>query len=552
MFNQDCLNQAKKAEGEWGRMCGELYPDKKKELVSATFSGIPIKAVYTPLDVKDMSYLDLGMPGEYPYTRGTSCVPYRIKPWEHTFVKGFGSAANLYERQKLIDDLGQVGANRGGEIDLPTKMAYGAEHPISRGWVGIGGISINTVDDFDELLNGENPAEIDLTFPAGPGASPLLAMYIVCAERRGVPADRLMGYFGNYAYESFYTKMACFPPKSTLEYIVEHIKYCTKYMPKWRSLCLGTYNITEGGANAFQAIAFMMGVHIVIVEESIKAGLAPDDFIPSFFWYNDVEDDFFEAIAKLRCLRRMWAKINKEKFGCRKPDSLKMDLYLQTGGLPLTRQQPLNNIARIAIQALAAALGGVDYMHTNSYDEALSLPTEEAVTIAMRTQQIVAHELNIDKVCDPLGGSYYVEYLTNKLEEEANKVLNEIGTTEEFIKRWENGWFRRELAKGSLEREEQIRQKKKLIVGLNEYVTEENQKVPVFTYDPKAEERITDKLKRFKGDRNSTKVEAALKNIRQAPKGEVIPTLIDAARVDVTLGEMGDALRDKYDWMRYY
>jgi methylmalonyl-CoA mutase N-terminal domain/subunit len=342
MFTKDYLDKVKKSEEQWRRDFSKNYPGKEKELHSTTSSGIPIKAVYTPLDIEDTPYEDSGMPGEFPYTRGVNNAPYNIKRWEPSFLMGFGSGADARERQKFLLNLGVLGSqSRQPEIDLPTKLCYDPDHPFSRGRVGLGGVSISKVDDLDELLGDEDPAEIDPLVSIPNGSMPLLAMYIVCAERRGVSRDKLRGCFSNTTHQTFHTRMAGYPPQGSLDSTVELIKYCRREMPRWRTLNLSAYNLRESGINAFQELALILGAHITIVEESIKEGLDPDDFIRSFQTYMDFEGDFFEEIAKLRAFRRLWAKINKERFGCKSPESLQLDIHLQTGGLPLTRQQPL-------------------------------------------------------------------------------------------------------------------------------------------------------------------------------------------------------------------
>ena len=553
MFEPGFLDEVDELEEQWRKDFAELYPGKEEDLNHTTASGIPIKAVYTPLDLKDMPYRDLGMPGEYPYTRGVNHVPYKIKPWQPVFLVGFGSGADGYERQKFLRDLGLLGSKqRLPEIDLPTKLAYDPDHPFSRGRVGAGGVSLSTIDDLDELIGDEDPAEIDFILSIPLGSLPMLAIYIVLAERRGVTQDKLRGCFSNNSHQTFHTRMAGFPPHGSQENTIELIKYCRRNMPMWRTLNLSAYNLRESGLNAVQEIALIFGFHITIVEDLIKEGLDPDDFVRSFMCYMDFEGDFFEELAKLRAFRRIWAKINKERFGCKSPESFQLDIHIQTGGLPLTKQQPLNNIMRIAIQALGAALGGVNTMHTCSYDEAIEIPTQEAVSLAVRTQQILFHELNIDKVCDPLAGSYYVEYLTNKLEEEANKILEEITRPGEFLKRWENGWFRKLCYDGAVQHEDDIEKKKVVLVGLNEYVAEEETTVPIFSYDLSTEERVVEKLSKFKRSRDNIKVEKALSDVERAPKGELVPTLIDAVKAGATHGEMGDVLRKRYGWMHYY
>jgi methylmalonyl-CoA mutase N-terminal domain/subunit len=551
--------EIKELEEEWRKDYARVY--KEREFKATTPSGIPLKTVYTPSDIANIDYKGIGMPGLYPYTRGTHPLQYQFRPWTNEVIMGYGLPENTRER---YEHMWKEGMSSYLEtpvffpaFDLPSQHGYDPDHPAARGRIGQSGVSVSTMKDYEILFDGL-PLHRMITFlGTNSTAMPALAMYIVYAERRGFTQEKLNGNVWNYPWAQWHWDSATYRPRDAFKLIVELIKYVSNNMPRWRPMSLQAYNMEEAGANAIQEVAFILATSIAVTEECIKAGIDPDSFLPRFGFVVSTTIDFFETVAKVRALRKMWAKINKERFGCKDQHSLRASIYLQAAGSSLTAQQPLNNIARLAIEALAGAAAGVDGISTISYDEALSLPSEEAMTTSLRIQQVLFHESGIRNVTDPLAGSYYVEWLTNKMEEEATKLiekLDQIG----YIKAWETGWLKSEVMKSALEWRQAVDNGEKVIVGVNKYVLEEEPKIPVFKVDPKVEEIAVERVKKFKAERDNAKTETALANMEQKAKkvqaewpeasGELMPAVIDAAKADATLGEMTGVLKKVFGW----
>lgn len=549
MFDPETLEGAKrlneKVEGEIRSF--KAYGMFKDRLVNRTSSGIPLQTWYSPTDIQRTDYKRIGVPGEYPYTRGIYPAQYQVVSWMNQQVHGYGLPEDTRERMMLLKKEGMTGYLGQDAFNIvfdhPTQAGLDPDHPLAFGKVGQCGVSACKVGDLDLLFQGLNLEKTNVSFITGhPWA--MLAMYIVHAERRGIPMENLRGNTMNFEYHSFFCDTLWASPAVLLKLDVEVIKYCTRHMPKWNTTNLCGYDIREAGANAVQELAFTLATGIGYTEACIEAGLNPDDFLPRFGFQMAIHNDLFEDIAKLRALRRMWATINRERFGCRNSRALQARMHVHTCGSTLTAQQPLNNVARVALHTLAAVLGGTNSLMTSAYDEALGTPTEEAATLALRTQQIILHESNLPKVTDPLGGSYYVEWLTDKIEEEAYKILDEIDRRGGFLKCWREGWFRREIEKEAYKWREEIDQRKRIVVGLNKYAKGEKVPVPVFRIDPKVERTAVERARQFRASRDNAKVRTALERLKEATEkfekegAELMPAVMDAVRADATLGEV--------------
>jgi len=548
--NDDHLS---KMVDEWQEECASRYGQKAEKLELFSDSGIPLKPVYTPADIEDIQDEVMGMPGIYPFTRGSDPLGYRFEPIKNYMFFGYGLPEDTRERMDLY--LKTPGANQLLiAVDMPTYYGYDPDHPLSRGRVGQCGVSLCNTQDMAKLFD-DVPLEEVLVGINAPFAAPvMLSLLIAYSENRGFPPDRLKGVEGNRMYKASYGFHPCFPADKAMKCMVEVVSYCIRHMPDYSPLVLCGYTIREQGANAIQELAFVLAISIAITERVIEAGFSPDDFLPKVTMKLNGGNDFFEEIAKFRAFRKIWAKINLERFGCKDLRSLRPEhIIVQTPGATLTAQQPLNNIVRVTMQTLAAVLGGVPFVDPAAYDEALAIPTEEAETIALRTGQILLHESNIKNVTDPMAGSYYVEHLTRRLEKEAYKILEKIEDQGGFEKCWESGWFRSQIEDEAYKWRKMVDRKEKIVVGVNEYRTEEQVKVPVFQNDPRVERTMVERLKEFKSKRDDRKVRASLENVREVAgsDGELMEALIEAARADATMGEMMEVLREEYGWRVY-
>jgi len=524
----------------------ETKPERQKEFY--TISGIPVKRVYTPEDIKDMDYMrDLGFPGEYPFTRGIHATMYRGRIWTMRQFSGFGTAEQTNQRFKYLLKEGETGLSIA--FDYPTIMGYDSDHPMARGEVGRCGVAVSSLKDMEILLDGIPLDKVTTSMTINGPTAMILAMYIAVGDKQGVPREKLGGTVQNDMLKEFIAqKLVIFPPRPSVKLVCDVIEFCTKYMPKWNPISISGYHIREAGADAVQELAFTIADGITYVEEMLKRGLKVDDFAPRLSFFFASHNNFFEEIAKFRAARRMWAKIMKERFGAKNPRSMWMRMHVQTSGCTLTAQQPLNNIVRVTLQALAAVLGGTQSLHTNSFDEALCLPSELAVRVALRTQQIVAYESGVADVIDPLGGSYYVEWLTNEMEERAWEYIHKIEDMGGVIEAIEKGWLQQEIANSAYKYQREVDTKKRIIVGVNEYTTEEHEEVPLLKIDPKVEEEQIARLQKLRRERDNKKVKEMLEKLRvEAEKGvNLMPTIIEAVKAYATLGEICDVLREVY------
>jgi len=521
-------------------------PEREEEF--RTVSSVPVKRLYTPEDVKDLDYQgDLGFPGEYPFTRGIHATMYRGRVWTMRQFSGFGTAEQTNQRFKYLLKEGETGLSIA--FDYPTIMGYDSDSLMAKGEVGRCGVAVSSLRDMETLFDGIPLDKVTTSMTINGPASVLLAMYIAVGDKQGVPREKLGGTVQNDMLKEFIAqKLVIFPPKPSVKLVCDVIEYCVKNLPKWNPISISGYHIREAGANAVQELAFTLADGITYVEAMIERGLKVDDFAPRLSFFFASHNNFFEEIAKFRAARRMWAKIMKERFGAKNPRSMWMRMHVQTSGVTLTAQQPLNNIVRVTIQALAAVLGGTQSLHTNSFDEALALPSEQAVRVALRTQQIIAHESGVADTVDPLAGSYYLEHLTNEMEKRATEYIQKIEDMGGVIEVIERGWLQREIAESSYKYQMEVNSKKRVIVGVNEYTSGEPVPVPLLRVDPKVEEEQIARLRKVKRERDSRKVREKLDKLRRAAEREenLMPPIIELVKSYATLGEICDVLREVY------
>jgi methylmalonyl-CoA mutase N-terminal domain/subunit len=509
-----------------------------------TVSGRPIDALYRPDSVADLEYdRDLGDPGRYPFTRGIHETMYRGKAWTMRQFAGFGSAAQTNARFKYLLEHGSHGLSVA--FDLPTLMGRDPDHPLSLGEVGKCGVAITSLADMETLLDGIPLDEVSTSMTINSPAAMLLAFYILVAEKQGVPQAKLSGTLQADILKEFIAqKEYIYPPRPSMRIIVDMIRYCTERMPRWNTISISGYHIREAGATAAQELAFTLRDGIEYVQWCVEAGMDVDSFAPRLSFFFNSHSDFFEEIAKYRAARRLWARTMKERFGARNPRSWMCRFHAQTAGVSLTAQQPYNNVVRTALQALAAVLGGTQSLHTNSLDEALALPTEQAVTIALRTQQIIAHESGVVNTADPLAGSYFVEKLTSDLEADALEYFRRIDAMGGMVPAIERGFPQREIQEAAFQFQRAVERKEKIIVGVNEYAMQE-QPVPTLYIDESVGEEQIARVNALKATRDEFRVARSLEDLKRVARGteNIMYPILEAGRAYATLGEMCDALR---------
>jgi len=519
-----------------------------KNAEKATLSGIGLKEFYTPADTDGLEYASmLGDPSVYPYTRGIHRDMYRGKIWTIRQFSGFGTPGDTNKRFKYLLAHGEAGLSVA--FDMPTLMGYDPDNPLSKGEVGREGVSVSSIVDMEELFSGIPLDKVSVSMTINGPAIILLALYIVAAEKQGVSQDKLMGTIQNDILKEYIAqKEFIFPPEPSVRLVVDTFEYCSRYMPKYNFISVSGYHIREAGADAVQELAFTLADAITYVDQAVKRGLDVDSFAPRISFFFDSHIDFFEEIAKFRAARRMWAKIMRERFGARDERSMKLRFHVQTAGVSLTAQQPLNNVVRVAYEALAAALGGAQSLHTNAMDEALALPTEEAAKLAVRTQQILALETGVANVADPLGGSYYVEWLTDEVERRAWKLIDEIEAKGGVIKCIENGWFQRQIADSAYRYQRSLENKSRLLVGVNCFREEEKVKVPIFRIDPRIEQSQVERVRRLRATRDNKGVERKLEELKQAAQSKLnlVPYVVECVRASATLGEIVGSLKEVF------
>jgi len=520
----------------------------KREACFTTISGMDVPPLATPTEVKDSDYLsDIGFPGSYPFTRGIYSTMYQGKLWTMRQFAGFGSPEDTNRRFKFLLEQGQTGLSTA--FDMPTLMGYDCDHPRSSGEVGREGVSVSSLADMELLFDGIRLDEVTTSMTINCTASIILAMYLVVAEKQGVSWGRLDGTIQADMLKEFIAQREWIcPPGPSVKLVVDLIEFCAKHVPKWHPVSISGYHIREAGSTAVQEVAFTLADGIGYVEECIERGLNVDDFAPQLSFFFNVHNDFLEEIGKYRAARRMWAKIMKERFGAKNPKSWLLRTHAQTAGCSLTAQQPLNNVVRVAIQALAAVLGGTQSLHTNSMDETLALPTEEAVTVALRTQQIIAEESGVVNSIDPLCGSYVIESLTDRIEKEAFDYIKRIDELGGIIKAINIGFPQKEIADAAYRYQLELDRGERAIVGVNKYVTDGDVPISTLKIDEKVDTAQRERLKEIKRTRNNQEVKEHLKSITQAARSgkNLMPFIIDAVREYATVGEISDVFREVY------
>jgi methylmalonyl-CoA mutase N-terminal domain/subunit len=519
------------------------FSERKKDFV--TGSNTPVKRLYTPLDTAHIDYVrDIGFPGEYPYTRGVQNTLYRGKFWTMRQYAGFSTAEESNKRYKFLLQQGTTGLSVA--FDLPTQIGYDSDHALSQGEVGKVGVAIDSLADMEILFDGIPLDKVSTSMTINAPAAVLLAMYIAVAGKQGITPDKLNGTIQNDILKEYVARGTyIFPPEPSMRLITDIFAYCSKDVPNWNTISISGYHIREAGSTASQEVAFTIADGIAYVEAAIKAGLSVDDFAPRLSFFFNSHNDLFEEVAKFRAARRVWAKIMKERFGAKNPKSLMLRFHTQTGGSTLTAQQPDNNIVRVAIQTLAAVLGGTQSLHTNSKDEALALPTEAAVRIALRTQQIIANESGVAETIDPLAGSYYVESITDRIEQEALAYIARIDDMGGAVKAIEHGFIQQEIQDASYTYQMDIESGDRVVVGMNKFQVQEAPPTGLLRVDPAVGEQQSKKLRELRASRDDAKVQAALKAIEAAAKSSdnLMPHILSAVRTYATLGEICDVMR---------
>lgn len=486
----------------------------------------------------------LGEPGTFPYTRGIHRTMYRDRLWTMRQFAGFGSAEDTNRRFKYLLEHGQTGLSTA--FDLPTLMGRDSDDPLARGEVGRCGVAISCLADMRRLFDGIHLEDVSTSMTINAPAAILLAFYIAVAQEQGVPLEKLRGTLQNDILKEFHAQNEyVFPPKPSVGLVVDTIEFCTKHMPQWNTVSISGYHIREAGATAAEELAFTLADGIAYVEAAIARGLDVDAFAPRLSFFFDVHNDFFEEIAKLRAARRIWSQVMRDRFKAKHERSWLLRMHCQTAGVTLTEQQPMNNVVRVAYQALAAVLGGTQSLHTNSMDETLALPTEQSVKLALRTQQVLAHETNVTQTVDPLGGSYFVEKLTNEIEARAYGIFDQIDAMGGVLKAIDRGYFRRCIAESAQAQQRDLDSGKTKIVGVTDFVEEGPPNVDILTISQDTEDMQIARLRELKRARDAARHRAALNRLRQVALdgGNVMPALIDAAKADATVGEMMDAMK---------
>ncbi|MFX1356193.1 MAG: methylmalonyl-CoA mutase [Promethearchaeota archaeon] len=528
-----------------------LRPTKEeRKKFFRNLSDIEIKRLYTPKDLDDLDFsytMDLGEPGKFPFTRGVYPTMYRGRLWTMRQFAGFGTAEQTNQRYKFLLDHGQTGLSVA--FSLHTIYGIEAEDEKALGEIGKEGVSIDTLEDMETLFSGINLSKISTSMTINAPASILLALYIVTAEKQGHTPDILRGTIQNDILKEYIAQKSwIFPPEPSMRLIIDTIEYCTKYVPQWYTISISGYHIREAGSTAVQELAFTLADGFAYVEAAIERGLNVDDFAPRLSFFFNSHNNFFEEVAKFRAARRIWAKRMKNTYGAKKLESMRLRFHTQTAGVSLTAQEPENNIVRVTLQGLAAVLGGTQSLHTNSFDEALCLPTEKAAKIALRTQQIIAEESGVADTIDPLAGSYYVEWLTNKMEEEAEAYFEKIEELGGVIPAIKANFFQREIANASYKYQKEIDNKERIIVGMNDYTQREPCSTPLLKIDEKIAQQQIQKLLKIKKRRDNEKLKEKIEMLKEAARGteNLMPYIIDCVREYASIGEIINALKEVF------
>jgi len=531
---------------EWVEQVYRRTPERPVRF--STVSDMVVEPLYTAEDIgKADAAARIGLPGEYPYTRGVYPSMYRGKPWTMRQFAGFGSAEDTNARFRYLLDHGQTGLSTA--FDMPTLMGYDADQPRALGEVGREGVAVSTLDDVRRLFHGIDLSRVTTSMTVNCTASVLLAMYLAVADDQGVPWDRVGGTIQNDMLKEFIAQREWIsPPEPSMRIVVDMIQFCAERAPRWHAVSISGYHIREAGSTAVQELAFTLADGLAYVQATVERGLPVDAFAPRLSFFFNVHNDFLEEIAKLRAARRMWATYMRERFGAADPRSLMLRTHAQTAGASLTAQQPLNNVVRVAVQALAAVLGGVQSLHTNSLDETLALPSEQAVTVALRTQQIIAEESGVTNVVDPLGGAWAIEALTDRMEREARAYIDRIDELGGMIRAIELGYPQKEISEAAWVYQQQVDRAEKTIVGVNRYQSADEQPPELLRVSAEVEHRQVERVRQVKRERNGTAAREALGRVREAARsGEnLMPPLVDAVKKMVTLGEVSDVYREVF------
>ncbi|RIH81489.1 Methylmalonyl-CoA mutase [Calidithermus terrae] len=519
----------------------------ERPLAHKTLSDIAPEPLYTPEDLKGFDYDEkLGHPGEYPYTRGVYGSMYRSRLWTMRMFAGFGTAEQTNERFKKLMAAGQMGLSTA--FDLPTLMGYDSDHPLSKGEVGKCGVAVSSLADMEILFEGINLEDVTTSMTINSPANAIWAMYLAAAKKKGYRWEKLGGTIQNDILKEFIAqKEFIFPPEPSVKLVIDTFEWGPRNVPKWNFVSVSGYHIREAGSTAVQELAFTLADGLEYVDWALERGLDIDEFAPRISFFFNAHNDFFEEICKFRAARRIWAKQMRERYKAKNPQSWMLRTHAQTAGVSLTAQQPLNNIARVAIQALAAVLGGTNSLHTDAYDEALALPTEDSAKIALRTQQVIAYETGVTHTADPLAGSYYVEWLTDEMERQAMAIIEEIRRMGGVVRAIEEGYFLREIADASYRYQQEVEKGERVIVGVNAF-QEEGLQVPIQLIDPEVEKVQNARLAQVRRERDPIAVQVALEGLRQAAKEgrNTMPHFVECALAYATLGEMMDELRAVY------
>lgn len=549
MFSERTLQQARESNEIWGRRVEDhrcSFGERRDSF--KTISGQEIRPLYTPLDIQQQDFAEkIGFPGDYPYTRGVQPNMYRGRLWTMRMFAGMGTAEETNQRFRYLLSQGQTGLSVA--FDMPTLMGRDSDDPLSRGEVGKCGVAIDTLADMEVLFKDIPLDRVTTSMTINPPASILLAMYIAVAEKQGFRKDQIGGTIQNDMLKEFIAqKTFMLPLRPSMRIIVDTVEYCTREVPRWNTISISGYHIREAGATAVQELAFTLADGIGYVEACIQRGLRVDDFAPRLSFFFDSHMDFFEEIAKFRAARRMWAKIMKERFGAKDPRSMMLRFHTQTAGCSLTAQQPYNNVVRTTIEALAAVLGGTQSLHTNSLDEVLALPSQEAATIALRTQQIIAEESGVANTIDPLAGSYFVEALTEEMEQKAWGYIRKIDELGGIVRAIELGYPQKEIAEAAYTYQRAVDRGELVVVGVNKYVGEEELPVEILRIDEARERAQVARLNEVKRNRDNSLVRKRLENLRTASQNEenLMPYILEAVRAYATLQEICDVWRQVF------
>ena len=550
MFNKDEIKKVKQLKEEWEdnavKKTLEGFAERKEKFV--TGSGEEVARLYTPDNLEQFDYTkELNFPGEFPYTRGVQPTMYRGRLWTMRQYAGFGTAEESNKRYKYLLKQGQTGLSVA--FDLPTQIGYDSDHPMSLGEVGKVGVAIDSLKDMEILFDDIPLDKVSTSMTINAPATILLAMYIAVAEKQGVSHDKLKGTIQNDVLKEYIARGTyIFPPTPSMRLITNIFEFCFKEMPQWNTISISGYHIREAGATAVQEVAFTLADGIAYVEAAIKIGLNIDDFAPRLSFFFNAHNDLLEEVAKFRAARRLWAKIMKERFGAKNKKSLMLRFHTQTAGCTLTAQQPDNNIIRVTIQALSAVLGGTQSLHTNSRDEALALPAEDSVRIAIRTQQVIAYESGVTETIDPLAGSYYVESLTNEIEKQALEYIEKIDKLGGSPRAIEKGFIQQEIQNSAYQYQKEIEKGKRIVVGVNKFQIKEELPKGLLKVDSEVERCQVEKLRELKETRNNQKAKANLDTLERAAQTEtnLMPYILDCVKSYITLGEICNVLRSVF------